>query len=202
MKHILMTFMVGVISTASVFGTAVMAQQSANTFNRLMEEKPPANLPPAKDGIHDAENPGTHELQPPKEAFSILPKTKHGNHVDWVQAVDDGKLTPRSSVDGTGAKPMVMNLDIVREVKGSMPDVVFPHDKHTEILACSNCHPDVFKPQKGANQMSMANIMLGQTCGVCHGAVAFPVTQSTCEVCHSKPKDESAELKRTQLGER
>jgi hypothetical protein len=50
-----------------------------------------------------------------------------------------------------------MDLNIVREVKGSMPDVVYPHKQHTEWLDCSNCHPAIFVPQKGANQISMAS---------------------------------------------
>jgi c(7)-type cytochrome triheme protein len=81
---------------------------------------------------------------------------------------------------------MVMDMNIVREVKGSMPDVVYPHKQHTEWLDCSNCHPAIFVPQKGANQISMASILLGQACGVCHGKVAFPV--SDCRRCHSKSK--------------
>jgi len=84
-------------------------------------------------------------------------------------------------------------LNIVREVKGSMPDVVYPHKQHTEWLDCSNCHPAIFIPQKGANQISMASILLGQKCGVCHGKVAFPVSE--CRKCHSKQKDATAEVK-------
>jgi c(7)-type cytochrome triheme protein len=80
----------------------------------------------------------------------------------------------------------VMDLNIVREVKGSMPDVVYPHKQHTEWLDCSNCHPKIFIPQKGANQISMASILLGQKCGVCHGKVAFPVSE--CRLCHSRKK--------------
>ena len=83
-----------------------------------------------------------------------------------------------------------MDLNIVREVKGSMPDVVYPHKQHTEWLDCSNCHPAIFVPQKGANQISMASIMLGQKCGVCHGKVAFPVSE--CRLCHSKKKEAPA----------
>ena len=80
-----------------------------------------------------------------------------------------------------------MDLNIVREVKKSpMPDVVYPHKQHTEWLDCSNCHPDVFIPKKGADQISMAAILLGQKCGVCHGKVAFPVTE--CKRCHSSKK--------------
>jgi c(7)-type cytochrome triheme protein len=83
-----------------------------------------------------------------------------------------------------------MDLNIVREVKGSMPDVVYPHKQHTEWLDCSNCHPAIFIPQKGANQISMAAILLGQKCGVCHGKVAFPVSE--CRLCHSRKKSGAA----------
>ena len=34
------------------------------------------------------------------------------------------------------ANPVVMDLNIVREVKGSMPNVVYPHKQHTEWLDC------------------------------------------------------------------
>jgi c(7)-type cytochrome triheme protein len=79
-----------------------------------------------------------------------------------------------------------MDLVIVMEVKGSMPNVAFPHKEHTVWLECANCHDAIFKPLKGANPMSMAEIMLGQKCGVCHGSVAFPVTE--CRRCHSESK--------------
>jgi len=81
-----------------------------------------------------------------------------------------------------------MDLDIVRPVKASVPDVVFPHRQHTEWLFCSNCHPAIFIPQKGANQINMSAILLGQKCGVCHGKVSFPITTKSCKKCHSKPK--------------
>ena len=79
-----------------------------------------------------------------------------------------------------------MDLVIVRQVKGSMPNVVYPHLQHTQWLDCTNCHDEIFVPEKGKNQMSMAEILLGQKCGVCHGKVAFPV--SDCRRCHSQPK--------------
>ncbi len=159
---------------------------SANTFNRLMRPPAQRNLPPPQDGIHDPENDGTHSLQPPLTAFTPLAKSNDGNRVDWVKAISEGKITPRFDRNDPNAKPMVMDLNIVREVKGSMPDVVYPHKQHTEWLDCSNCHPAIFVPQKGANQISMASILLGQQCGVCHGKVAFPVSE--CRRCHSKSK--------------
>jgi len=160
---------------------------SANAFNRLMKTPASsANAKPADDGIHDPANRGTHSLQWPSEAFQGLPKTRDGNRVDWVGALDKGLIQPWIDLGDPKAEAFIMDLVIVREVKGSMPDVVYPHKQHTQWLDCSNCHDGIFVPQKGANQISMAGILLGRQCGVCHGRVAFPV--SDCRRCHSKPK--------------
>lgn len=159
---------------------------NVNTFNRLMRPANKRNLPPAEDGIHDPANEGTHTLQPPLTAFGPMPKSNDGNRIDWVKSLNDDLIRPRFDRDDPAVKPMVMDLNIVREVKGSMPDVVYPHKQHTQWLDCSNCHPAIFIPQKGANQISMAAILLGQKCGVCHGKVAFPI--SDCRRCHSKSK--------------
>ena len=157
-----------------------------NAFNRLMQPPSKRNPPPASDGIHDPSSVGTKGLQSPREAFAQLPKGTSGNYVDWVKAFDTKKIAPRFDRNDPKAKPVIMDLTVVRQVKGSMPDVVFPHKQHTEWLDCSNCHPAIFVPQKGANQMSMASILLGESCGVCHGTVAFPVAD--CRRCHAKAK--------------
>ncbi|RMD62372.1 MAG: cytochrome c, class I [Alphaproteobacteria bacterium] len=167
----------------------VKKPSAANTFNRLL--KRPATAPhaaPAEDGIHDPDNPGTHLLQWPSEAFQGFPPARGGNRVDWVKALEEGLIAPRYELDDPTAEAFTMDLTIVREVKGSMPDVVYPHLPHTQWLDCTNCHDDIFIPEKGKNQISMAAILLGQKCGVCHGKVAFPVTD--CRRCHSKPKTE------------
>lgn len=158
-----------------------------NAFNRLLAAPGARNPPPALDGIHDPENFGTGQLQHPSLAFSQLPKSNTGNRVNWVKSLEIAKVQPRWDKDNASAAAVVMDLNIVREVKGSMPDVVYPHKQHTEWLDCAACHPQIFIPQKGANQISMAAIMLGQKCGVCHGKVAFPVSE--CRLCHSKPKE-------------
>lgn len=163
-----------------------VVKNNINRFNRLMKSSSEWNLPPLKDGIHDPDNDGTGLLQPPKDAFDQLTRSNSGNRVDWVRSLHDSQITPRYDRLDDSAKPVVMDLNIVREVKGSMPDVVYPHKQHTEWLDCSNCHPAIFIPQKGANQISMASILLGQQCGVCHGKVAFPVSE--CRKCHSKNK--------------
>lgn len=165
-------------------GTAVA--QDPNAFNRLMKPPSKRNPPPSSDGIHDPAGPGAKTLQPPKVSFGSLPSGNSGNYVDWVKALEDGKIVPRYDRTDPNAEPVVMDLNIVREVKGSMPNVVYPHKQHTEWLDCSNCHPAIFIPQKGANNISMASILMGEKCGVCHGKVAFPVAE--CRRCHSQSK--------------
>jgi c(7)-type cytochrome triheme protein len=164
---------------------ALAPAASVNAFNRLLRPSL-RNRPPAEDQIHDPGNDGTHALQAPLTAFNDLARSNAGNRVDWVKSLKDGKIAPRADRIDSKAVPAVMDLNIVREVKGSMPDVVYPHKQHTEWLDCSNCHPAIFIPQKGANQISMAAILLGEKCGVCHGKVAFPVSE--CRLCHSKTK--------------
>lgn len=169
---------------------AVQARADVNRFNRLLRPHTERNPPPAKDGIHDPANDGTNILQPPRVAFKSLPHGNAGNYVDWVKALKDGAIAPRWDLKDPSKQPLVMDLNIVREVKGSMPDVVYPHQQHLQWLDCSNCHPAIFIPKKGANQISMAEILLGRKCGVCHGKVAFPVSE--CRRCHSKKKSDVA----------
>ncbi len=167
---------------------AAVQRTDANRFNRLMRPVTERNPPPPEDGIHDPQNDGTNVLQPPRTAFKSLPTSSGGNYVNWVKGLADKAIEPRWDLADPAKQPLIMDLNIVREVKGSMPNVVYPHKQHLEWLDCSNCHPAIFQPQKGANQISMAEILLGRKCGVCHGKVAFPVTE--CRRCHSMKKPE------------
>lgn len=141
--------------------------------------------PLAKDGIHDPRSPAVKQLQQPKEALSKLTPDTAGNQVRWVQALDKGEITPREKLL---AKTEVKKLDrdVILDVKGGMPAVRFPHRQHTEWLDCSNCHESLFKMHAGETKISMFQILQGEQCGVCHGAVAFPLTE--CMRCHSIPK--------------
>ena len=168
-----------------------VAQSDPNAFNRLLAPKTERNAPPETDGIHDPAAFGTPLLQSPRDAFAQLPKSTAGNYVNWSRALEDGALNPRYNINDPTRAAIVFDLNIVREVKGSMPNVVYPHKQHTEWLDCANCHPAIFIPLKGANQISMASILLGEKCGVCHGKVAFPVSE--CRRCHSQNKDVAAE---------
>jgi c(7)-type cytochrome triheme protein len=141
-------------------------------------------VPLEKDGVHDPRGPGITLLQQPAEALSTLPPDTAGNMVRWVRALDSGAINPRSSLLPE-TQVRLLDQDIIVSKFGSMPAVRFPHRAHTLWLDCSNCHDKLFKAQAGANKFSMMAILNGEQCGLCHGAVSFPLTE--CNRCHSVP---------------
>ena len=143
-----------------------------------------------KDGLHDPKNPGIKELQEPGDALSKLPPDSTGNMVRWIDALQKGYIKPLASLKGAEAK--ILDQDILLNLKGGMPIVLFPHKKHTEWLACENCHDILFKAQTGSTKLSMFQILHGEQCGVCHGAVSFPLTE--CNRCHSVQRPETEKI--------
>jgi c(7)-type cytochrome triheme protein len=139
------------------------------------------------DGIHDPKNDAIKTLQDPVDAMSSFPYDRRGG-IDWVKALDLGVIDPRANLTGEN-KMMTMDMDILFMDTGHMPWVKFPHKAHTMWLDCSNCHPAIFVPQKGANNPSMDGILAGQHCGRCHDKVAFALW--ICERCHSVPHEDS-----------
>jgi c(7)-type cytochrome triheme protein len=136
------------------------------------------------DGLHDPENELLQYLQQPAEALSALPKGgPDGNQVDWIAALRDGVISPRTNVRPE-TKINVLDLDIVFTDTAGQPYVVFPHREHTEWLDCANCHPKIFIAKRGANRFGMLDVLNGEYCGRCHGAVSFPLTE--CKRCHSR----------------
>lgn len=138
--------------------------------------------PLAKDGVHDRSGPGIKRLQEPAEALSKLAPDTAGNQVRWVEALDKGQIEPRANLL-PGTRVEVKDGDVLLNLKGGTPIVRFPHRQHTLWLDCTNCHEHLFKSQAGATPLSMMAILQGEQCGVCHGAVAFPLTE--CNRCHS-----------------
>jgi c(7)-type cytochrome triheme protein len=147
----------------------------------------PVWSPLARDGVHDPRNPGLAQLQEPAEALAGLPRDTAGNMVRWMQALERGLITPRSSLQAGRAELQAPRHDseIIIARNGSMPAVRFPHRPHNEWLDCSNCHDQLFKARAGANTFRMSAILEGEQCGLCHGAVSFPLTE--CNRCHSVP---------------
>jgi len=127
----------------------------------------------------------TATVSPSEELLLGLPPYPHGDRIDWVQALRGGKITPHANLSGTGEQS-VMDMDVVIAVEGSVADVLFSHKAHTEWLACGNCHVQLFQMQSGANPVGMIKITQKESCGVCHGSVAFPMAD--CQRCHSQPK--------------
>ncbi len=121
----------------------------------------------------------------PNVILKDFPRDAQGN-VDWVKALKDGVIHPKGAFDPNTPEIPPFPLDIEIPAVGAMPNVIFPHFPHTMWLQCGNCHPDIFKMQKGANPISMVKIVNGEFCGRCHGRVAFPI--SNCNRCHVKPK--------------
>ncbi len=68
--------------------------------------------------------------------------------------------------------------------KAGVGPVVFPHWFHRIRFKCKVCHEDIFVMQRGANDISMKEIVQGRSCGVCHnGVVAWEPLY--CERCHA-----------------
>ncbi len=159
--------------------------------------------PLAKDGIHDPRSPAVAIKQQPAEALSVLPPDRVGNQVRWVRALETGAINPRTNLFPE-TKVQVRDDEIIVARYGSMPAVVFPHRPHTLWLDCSNCHDKLFAAKAGANRFSMQRILDGEQCGLCHGAVSFPLID--CYRCHSLPnervKEKEAQLEAARRAEK
>ena len=112
-----------------------------------------------------------------------LVKSDYGDGINWVASLRKGAVTPLSFLKTPSKEPsydreLSLEAEWVR-----FPPAVFPHKAHTDWLACSNCHPDVFNIKKKTTQhFSMPLILKGEFCGVCHVSVAFPMND--CKRCH------------------
>ncbi|MDH4227932.1 MAG: hypothetical protein OEV59_09340 [Deltaproteobacteria bacterium] len=150
-----------------------------------------------KDGVSLAteswKNPDNIAENKLPEAVRKLPKDKFG-YVDWSASQVDGFVDPRWSISDFGKDPEEFDLDIVFEINDQMmANVLFEHRKHVSWLTCTNCHPSIFIPQKGANTFNMYDVWDGKYCGKCHGTVAFqPKGFDNCQRCHSVKKKTAA----------
>lgn len=149
-------------------------------------------VPLAKDKVHDPRGPSIKELQEPGAGLSQLPAHPSGNRVLWAKALDRGAISPRRSITPTETKMQVLDMDVLLNLNGSFPAVRFPHKIHTQWLSCDNCHEQLFKSRIGANKINMYRILQGEQCGLCHGAVAFPLTE--CTLCHSVNRQAEGDL--------
>jgi c(7)-type cytochrome triheme protein len=134
------------------------------------------------DGLHDPSNPSLRLLQDPEQALSVLAPDSAGNKVDWIAAVRQGQIRPRTSIDNSRV-PESHDTDVIMLNTLSLPAVLFPHDAHNLWMSCEMCHDTIFKAETDGNDITMSKILDGEYCGLCHGAVSFPLTE--CDRCHS-----------------
>lgn len=117
-----------------------------------------------------------------------FPKERFGNGINWEKAETDGLIHLKDFIEGVSIKrkelKMPKDFELNPKVQ-QMPEIVFSHKKHTVWNGCEVCHPEIFVGVKrGETKYSMPEIFNGKYCGVCHGAVAFPLLD--CQRCHTK----------------
>ena len=175
------TVLVALIMATLLSGTAIMTRDAAAQAKADARKWQPL----AKDGLHDPASPALRLKQEPAQALRPLAPDTAGNQVRWVEALDKAQINPRAALRPD--TPIRIRDDfILLNRNGGTPMVRFPHRAHTLWLDCSNCHDRLFLPKAGANNLSMFKILQGEQCGVCHGAVAFPLTE--CSRCHNTPR--------------
>lgn len=124
-----------------------------------------------------------------KEKFEKLiadiQQAPFGNQVDWVSAVLFSQIKPRETLYNERPETRLnyrARLELTSEWAYISP-AFFPHDVHSQLLDCANCHPDIFKLKKKTTpHFRMEYILEGRFCGVCHLKIAFPIND--CERCH------------------
>jgi c(7)-type cytochrome triheme protein len=168
------------LSLLGLAGCLLASATNSQTWGRLRD-----------DGLHDPKSPAIRLKQEPAEALGAIakkaPDPNVGNQVRWVKALDEGVIVPRTNL-WPDTQIRVLDQDIYLDIGGSVGVVRFPHRQHTLWLDCSNCHDSIFKSVAGTTDISMLRILEGEQCGICHGAVAFPLTE--CGRCHSVPQAE------------
>jgi len=113
-----------------------------------------------------------------------LPKANYGNGIDWVKALEEGKIKPATYLTIKPPSDVAIIKPLLLDAQWDMiPPAIFSHKKHVRWLDCNNCHPDIFNiKKKTTKHFSMMRILKREFCGVCHLTVAFPMND--CKKCH------------------
>jgi c(7)-type cytochrome triheme protein len=154
-----------------------------------------AELAEAKRLLAEKDGKGEKEIPPGEKAKSwpelvrLLPKGA-GNTPDWTAAIKAKIIAPRPGSDPKDPEQAPLDLDLELATSPNKAyTAVFPHNTHTQWLSCANCHPSIYplKREGDPEVITMAKINAGESCGVCHGKVAFPTT--ACVKCHPAAGD-------------
>lgn len=111
------------------------------------------------------------------------PVTKYGNRIDWSAALEEKWVSPARYLTTPPLPDEVNERKLDLDTAWiNVPPSLFPHRKHTAWLDCNDCHPNIFNIKKKTTRIEMVKILKGEYCGLCHGSVAFPLTD--CKRCH------------------
>ncbi len=117
-----------------------------------------------------------------------MPRERFGNGIDWERAEAEGLIRPADFLEGISIRRPALRAQkdfaLAAKLEG-MPNILFSHAKHTVWNGCELCHPAIYAVQRGARANSMVMIFEGDSCGVCHTTVAFPLID--CQRCHTVP---------------
>lgn len=126
-------------------------------------------------------------------SFLGSPTQEYGDGVNWVEALNSGKIAPRNFLreeDYQESMPLPEYLELPMRWTTRSPRtlVSFSHKEHIQWLDCSNCHPDIFNiKQMGTVEFDKEKNLYGMYCGTCHMTVAFPM--NGCSRCHPGQHD-------------
>ncbi len=175
-----------------VFGAGAACRSTAAVLLDLPEEQPRTEAPDRSQGAASSEysmdgfvfadtifqRPSIESAPTDDSVLAMLPRHASGA-VDWEAARKQGVIAPRRALPGSrSAPPPGFAYDFFF---GAMV-TYFPHSVHTEWLQCQSCHPAIYR-MRDQEGTSMKAIGEGQSCGVCHGKVAFGT--NPCERCHT-----------------
>ena len=136
----------------------------------------------SEDGLHDPQSPAIGLLQQPSDALGVLEHDWAGNKVDWVKSLENGLISPRPNLRGDRV-PEILDSTVLMRNTNEQKYVLFPHKPHSQWMSCDACHDSIFVAEIDANPINMGKILEGEYCGLCHGAVSFPLTE--CNRCHN-----------------
>ncbi|HSG82135.1 MAG TPA: c(7)-type cytochrome triheme domain-containing protein, partial [Gemmatimonadota bacterium] len=166
-----------------VLAVAISCSSAASIFLDIPEardEQPsPATAQPRQATAVPALSQDTTSPRPPIEfvlrrdsVLALLPRDGAGN-VDWLAALRDGTIRPRSARPGQEPPDQAgFRYDFKYQGANPMLDASFPHSGHVDWVSCQSCHPAIY-PYRNP-EITMAEINGGESCGRCHGKVAFP----------------------------
>jgi c(7)-type cytochrome triheme protein len=135
---------------------------------------------PVTTAAKETDRPAIETILVWEEFAKQLPKDRTTGQADWMAALREGIIKPRTAIDGPGHNAPAFKFDFFFPGPAPMFDAYFPHSSHTQWLACDSCHPKIFRTP--GTKITMADIKGGKYCGVCHGRVAFGLDQ--CARCH------------------